>query len=64
MDINRQAAILEQIHRRDVKDVTEDELDYCRQRALASTITVDDRPQMGLTQKGKDWLQKLRASPA
>ena len=26
-------------------------------------VTVNDRPQMGLTQKGKDGLKKLRASP-
>ena len=59
MDATRLATILEQICKRETKDVTEDELQYCLNHALASRVTVDDHPQVGLTQKGKNKLQEL-----
>ena len=59
-DLVRLRSVLEQISNRDIKDVTEAESDYCRNRGWAINVSINGLCHLGLTNAGEVRLKALQ----
>lgn len=55
-ELRRLVGVMRQIDSGEIKDVTEDEIEYCLQKGIATRFLLNERPEIGLTEKGKERL--------
>ena len=56
MEIRRLVGVMRQIDSGEIKDATEDEIEFCLQKGIATRFLLNEHPQIRLTEAGKERL--------